>query len=344
MDVITHNFLLAVLVFFSSTLLIPSTTAAGRGGGNGLHANFYRFKCPQAERVVSSVVNAALKDYPDVAASLIRLHFHDCFVNGCDASILLDYTPTGEQTEKLSPASFGVRGYEVIDEAKGRLEEECPGIVSCADIIAYAARDAAVVSAFPMYRVPGGRRDGRVSRSKDVEGNIPLPTRDLDQMVRIFLKKNMTQDELVTLLGAHSIGTVHCQMISKNLYNYSNDSPVDPNLDPDYVRQLVSKCPRPAGSKNVPPPDEVVRLNPVGSGDVLDNTFYSNVMTGKAVLPSDQVLYSDTRTRNQVIELANANSYLTWVKKYQRAIVKMGRLGVLTGQNGEIRRTCRVVN
>ncbi|KAL9251562.1 Cationic peroxidase 2-like protein [Drosera capensis] len=337
MDLIAQ-LLLGILVL-SSTLL---PTTAGRAGGKGLHADYYRTRCPRAESIISEVVARAVTEDPGTAASLIRLHFHDCFVNGCDASILLDYTPSGDQTEKLSAGNIGVRGYEVIDEAKGRLEEECPEIVSCSDIIAYAARDATVASGLPAYRVPGGRRDGLASRANDTKGNLPLPIRDLDQMVQIFEKKGMTQDDLVTLLGAHAIGAVHCTVISNSLYNFNNTSPVDPNLNPDYVRLMQAKCPRPGTTKG--PLDEVAPLNPVGFGTLLDNSFYRNVVSGRAVLPSDQVLYSDPRTRDQVLQLGNASSLSTWAKKFMKSMVKMGRTDVLTDRNGEIRRTCRAVN
>lgn len=61
---------------------------------------------------------------------------------GCDGSILID---NGPQSEKLAFAHQGVRGFGVIERAKAQLEETCPGVVSCADIVALAARDAVVM-------------------------------------------------------------------------------------------------------------------------------------------------------------------------------------------------------
>lgn len=57
---------------------------------------------------------------------------------GCDASILLD----GSSTEKTAPPNLSVRGYDVIDAAKTAVESKCRGVVSCADIIAIATREA----------------------------------------------------------------------------------------------------------------------------------------------------------------------------------------------------------
>ena len=135
-----------------------------------LSSSFYDKSCPNAESAIRTAISAAIARERRMAASLIRLHFHDCFVQvlvqleatiidselarilhelyscsffqGCDASILLDETSSIQSEKTAGPNNNSVRGYEVIDKAKSKVEKICPGVVSCADIIAVAARDA----------------------------------------------------------------------------------------------------------------------------------------------------------------------------------------------------------
>lgn len=49
-------------------------------GASGLNMNYYLMSCPFAEPVVKNIVNRALQDDPTLAAGLVRMHFHDCFI------------------------------------------------------------------------------------------------------------------------------------------------------------------------------------------------------------------------------------------------------------------------
>ncbi|KAK1312543.1 Peroxidase 25 [Acorus calamus] len=104
----------------------------------GLSSGFYSSTCPQAEATVRSTVETYFNRDPTIAAGLLRLHFHDCFVQGCDGSVLI----SGASAERAALPNQGLRGFEVIDDAKAKIEASCPGVVSCADILALAARDA----------------------------------------------------------------------------------------------------------------------------------------------------------------------------------------------------------
>ncbi|EAZ22371.1 hypothetical protein OsJ_06029 [Oryza sativa Japonica Group] len=124
------------------------SSAAGAAYGQQLSTTFYAASCPTLQVVVRATVLGALLAERRMGASLVRLFFHDCFVQGCDASILLDDVPAtsfvGEKT--AFPNVNSVRGYDVIDQIKRNVELLCPGVVSCADIVALAARDSTALT------------------------------------------------------------------------------------------------------------------------------------------------------------------------------------------------------
>ncbi|XP_021279152.1 peroxidase 60 [Herrania umbratica] len=297
-----------------------------------LQVGYYKDKCmlKDVEGIVFSAVKGRFDKDPTIAAALIRLHFHDCFVNGCDASILLD----GKSSEKTAPPNRSVRGYDVIDEAKGEVEKACKGVVSCADIIAMAARDAVALSGEGRYSVETGRRDGFVSLASNVD--LPSPSFSVSQSVDAFAKKGLDPTDMVLLLGGHTVGVAHCSHFQDRLYNFQNSGEPDPTMDLSLLQKLKSICPQNS------PADRSVDLdqNPLSSLTV-DNSFYKQIILKRGILQIDQELALDPLTNGTVASIATSNDFPA---KFGQAMVKLGAVGVLTGSQGEIRKSCSVTN
>ncbi|XP_008801590.2 peroxidase 5-like [Phoenix dactylifera] len=328
----------ATLLFF---LIFVQSANALNTRRSELQLGFYNSTCPDVEQIVHDVVRNRHFLDPTIAAGLIRLHFHDCFVRGCDASILLDETPSGEPVEKVSVANgYTLHGIEVIDTIKSIIESFCPGTVSCADILAFAARDAAVLAGLQHYPVPSGRRDGTVSRAVETL-DLPGPFATVEQLTRNFAKKGFSQSEMVVLSGAHSIGGAHCPSFSGRLYNYTAALPQDPTIETVHAEYLKTKCPDPRTTAAEALEAQKVNFIPA-AGTSLDGSYYAEMQMGKGLLASDQVLMTERRTRTVVERMAADRS--KWARKFAKAMSKMGLVEVLTGDQGEVRRDCRLVN
>lgn len=66
-------------------------------------------------------------------------------LQGCDGSVLLDDTATLQGEKKASPNINSLKGYNIVDRIKNIIESECPGVVSCADLLTIGARDATIL-------------------------------------------------------------------------------------------------------------------------------------------------------------------------------------------------------
>nr|GMD02143.1 Peroxidase 67 [Ipomoea batatas] len=230
-----------------------------------LSPGFYSKSCPKLFQTVNSVVQSAIQKEARMGASLLRLFFHDCFVNGCDGSVLLDDTSSFTGEKRAEPNFQSARGFEVIDQIKSDVEKVCPGVVSCADILAIASRDSTV--------------------------------------------------------------TARCTSFRARIYNESN-------IDSSFAQSRKGNCPRASGSgdNNLAPLDLQTPIK-------FDNNYYVNLVNKKGLLHSDQQLFNGVSTDSIV------RGYSTNPAKFRSdfaaAMIKMGDIKPLTGNNGEIRKNCR---
>lgn len=302
----------------------------------GTEVGFYSKTCPKAEDIVRSTVEDHVKADLGLAPGLLRLHFHDCFVQGCDGSVLI----SGSSAERSAPPNLGLRGFEVIDDAKTKVEAECPGVVSCADILAIAARDAVVLAKGPSWAVATGRRDGLISSSSEVTSNLPSPLESVSVQKQKFADKGLTTEDLVTLVGGHTIGQTHCQFIRYRLYNFTSTGNADPTINSANLPQLQSICPVDGDGTKAVALDK-------GSETTFDASIFKNIRDGNGVLESDQRLWSDESTKMYVQRYAGSIRGLLGLRfdvAFAKAMQKMSNIGIKTGTQGEVRKVCSAFN
>ncbi|KAK4775354.1 hypothetical protein SAY86_010289 [Trapa natans] len=316
-----------VLVFVLMTALVSVCM------GGDLRKKFYEKSCPNAETIVQSIVWKRVSIKPELAAKFLRMQFHDCFVRGCDASILINST-AGNTAEKDSGANLSLAGYDVLEEIKSALESACPSTVSCADILALASRDAVSFQfKTPLWEVLTGRRDGRVSLASDVRGNLPSPFSNFSTLESSFSKKGLTVHDLVVLSGGHTIGLAHCNTFSPRLYNFTGKGDQDPSLDSKYAATLKGIC-SPTDTNTT------VEMDPQ-SGTNFDSSYFTSVTQNKGLFVSDAALLTDRGASNIVKELTSQAKFFT---EFGQSMKRMTAIGVLTGTTGEIRKACGKIN
>ncbi|VAI73282.1 unnamed protein product [Triticum turgidum subsp. durum] len=221
---------------------------------------------------------------PSLAGPLLRLHFHDCFVRGCDASVLLDSTK-GNLAERDAKPNKSLRGFGSVERVKAKLEAACPGVVSCADVLTLMARDAVVLAKGPSWPVP--------------------------LLTRIFASKGLDLKDLVVLSGAHTLGTAHCPSFADRLYNTTGNGLVDPSLDSEYADKLRLKC------KSVDDKSMLSEMDP-GSYRTFDTSYYRHVAKRRGLFRSDAALLTDATTEEYVRHVATGKFDDAFFRDFQR--------------------------
>ncbi|CAO2183082.1 unnamed protein product [Urochloa humidicola] len=299
----------------------------------GLVFGFYDETCPDAEDLVSSTVRRLYHADPNVAAALVRLFFHDCFIHGCDASVLLD-SVDGLKSERDAGPNQSLRGFGAVEAIKRRVEAACPGTVSCADILALAARDSLVLVGGPTYPVLTGRRDSARSSYYDVAGNIPGPNASYSVTLDAFARRGFTERETVALLGAHSIGKVRCRFFADRMYNFGGTGAPDGSVDPDMVGEMRAVC----GGDGDPPMEMGYyrQGREVGFGA----HYYAKLLEGRGILRADQQLTAGSTVRWVRVYASGARGEEVFREDFAHAMVKLSALAPLTGADGQVRISC----
>ncbi|KAL1569938.1 peroxidase [Salvia divinorum] len=303
-----------------------------------LATDYYSKSCPNFAKIIQEVVTDKQLAVPTTAAGALRLFFHDCVVGGCDASLLLGSSPISPASERDHEINHSLPGdaFDVVIRAKVRLELECPGVVSCSDVLAEATRDLITMVGGPFYPVPLGRLDSHEPHAADVEGHIARPNMTLTTIIDIFAVKGFSVQEMVALSGAHTVGFSHCSEFANRIFNFSATQDHDPTMNPDYVAGLRKLC-----ANYLKDPTMAAFNDPMSPGK-FDNTYFANLQNGLGLLASDQILASDPRTKPFVD--AYAKDQNKFFQDFAKAMEKVGVLDIKTGDKGEVRKRCDTPN
>ncbi|KAL9268367.1 Peroxidase 71-like protein [Drosera capensis] len=359
----TRKMIIAAVHLILWAVVIPSSTAQALAPApaetptnfsSELKVGFYQKTCPRAEEIVANVIRKYSKIDDGTIPGIIRLIFHDCFITGCDASVLVKNI-NGMQTEMANLNQLNtLRGLDAIEAAKLELEKECPGTVSCADVLAFAARDSIVLLGNPSYAVPAGRRDSLTSKMEDAAA-LPGPNMNAANQVQAMADRGFNVSEVVVLLGSHGVGRAHCfNSIADPKFVFVSpvQSVVIPLLDKGYERSVLYKHCRGIVSLNDTGRlmlESIVPLDPTNAATRKKHIvgawgaqYYKNIMNGKEPLASDLAFAVNGATREFVYRYAvNPKK---WAEHFNAAMIKLSTLNPLTGNQGNIRKVCGVLN
>ncbi|RLM66721.1 cationic peroxidase SPC4-like isoform X3 [Panicum miliaceum] len=324
-SVLAVGLLLAAAVSASARPLTLTTLGSGGStnatSGGGLSVYYHLGSCPQLETIVRSHVDAALRQNVRLTAGLLRVFFHDCFPQGCDASILLD------NGERNLPPNVGLQQevLQLIEDIRAKVHAQCGATVSCADITVLATRDAVNLAGGPAFTVPLGRLDSLAPASDNDVFKLPPPTATVDELLTAFKNAGLSDPaDLVSLSGAHTVGKARC----------SSFGAVSGPAGDDITRCITETCSA-AGSGD--------RLRDLDflTPNVFDNLYFIELTLKKnqgVMLPSDQALVSDSRTSWLVQGFAD--NHWWFFDQFKTSMVKMSQLKGPQGNVGEVRRNC----
>ncbi|OAY79039.1 putative Peroxidase 48 [Ananas comosus] len=350
-----------------------------------LEVGFYRRKCPRAEGIVESTVNDLYSRNSSVAPALLRLLFHDCFIHvrntcsdGCDGSVLLDRI-NGSLSERDAIPNRTLRGFDAVDAIKSAVEAVCPATVSCADILALAARDGLKLVGGPSYTVFTGRRDSVRSFYDEAQIQIPTPNDTYAKTLSSFASRGFTERETVALLGfpfppppplpppsrsktpslscfffdsetlipllsiaagAHSIGKVHCRFFRDRLYDFAGTGEPDGSLDREMVEEMRAICGGDAAAAAAEEAGMEMGYCREGREVGFGSHYYWRLLEGRGILRADQQLTAGRTVRWVRAYAAGWEGERAFRADFAGAMVKLSALGPPLASQGQVRTRC----
>ncbi|KAI3840828.1 hypothetical protein MKW92_034814 [Papaver armeniacum] len=267
-------YFLLIVVVLVSVTTVPSTDA--------LSTTFYHKVCPKALPTIKKVVNDAV-------------------------------------SREMGKTAFGnnnsLRGFEVVDRLRQRWIKSCGAqVVSCADILAVAARDSVVQLGGQPWKVELGRRDSTTASRTDANNAF-------------FQNAGLDETDLVALSGGHAIGFSQCNNFKNRIYNESN-------IDPLFARNRKLTCPPSGGDTRLAPFDPTAVK--------FDTLYFKNLVKRRGLLHSDQALFNGVSTDALVKKYSTDAG--AFAADFGKSMIKMGRNKPLEGNSGQIRVNCRRIN
>ncbi|KAM4070987.1 hypothetical protein ACB094_11G027300 [Castanea mollissima] len=302
--------------------------------------DFYHEICPKAESIIRTSVARIYSDHSNVSAALLRLFFHDCFIEGCDASVLLGDS-NGDKNHSIERRAIPNQTFDKIDSIKEELENACPGVVSCADIVSIATRDG-----------------------------IMLADDNITHTLHLFDLKGIDERETVSLLGAHNIGKIGCEFIQKRLSNFKGTWQPDPTIAPDFLTEMRMRCQDSNGTTTRPSSSSMASLemithytssplslshleetekwqaagrmtylqalsSSISSGAGFETHYYQSLLNGRGLLFANQQLMANEKTARLVRAYASDDGSTSQMD-FAGAMMKMSGLNILTGSQGQV--------
>lgn len=178
-----------------------------------------------------------------------------------------------------------------------------------------------------------GRRDGLDSFAAAAKTNLPASTLLVGGLLENFQNVGLNLTDVVVLSGGHTIGQARCSTFAER---FAPDA-TQPFLDVAFGESLYTYC---VGGNSIGI-DRKMTLD-VNTTTAFDNGYFRSLVVGRGILTSDDVLRTDNRTKGMVELFARDQD--AFFAAFKESMAKMGRISVLTGTMGQVRKQCWVRN